>query len=128
MFGHLGVLHTERPERFLMSRQTTTTTTFHSKKKKKKLCFDIYIYSQVAPAACAHRCPSNFVVVAIQSTEDYSVDDWGADFVGGIVLTPKTGGPGSTWGRTQAQETLEECDEDTDDSCAAAFDRSVSLT
>lgn len=59
----------------------------------------------------------------VQSTEDYSVDDWGADFVGGIVLTPKTGGPGSTWGRTQ--EALEECDEDTDDSCAAAFDRSV---
>eukprot|EP00752_Nemacystus_decipiens_P012274 g10880.t1 len=49
-----------------------------------------------------------------KSTEDYSVDDWGADFVGGIVLTPKTGGPGSTWGR--AQEALEECDEDTDDS------------
>lgn len=63
----------------------------------------------------------------MQSTEDYSVDDWGADFIGGIVLTPKTGGPGSTWGRG-AQEALEECDEDTDDSCAAAFDRSVSST
>lgn len=67
-----------------------------------------------------------------QSTEDYSVDDWGADFVGGIVLTPKTGGPGSTWGRDrdrdQAREALEECDEDTgDDSCSAAFDSSVSL-
>ncbi|CAM9653555.1 unnamed protein product, partial [Scytosiphon promiscuus] len=57
-----------------------------------------------------------------KSTEDYSIDDWGADFVGGIVLTPKTGGPGSMWGR--AQEALQEGDEDTDDSCAAAFDGS----
>ncbi|CAM9241239.1 unnamed protein product, partial [Ectocarpus sp. 4 AP-2014] len=47
-----------------------------------------------------------------KSTEDYSVDDWGADFVGGIVLTPKTGGPGTMWG--QAQEALEEGDEETD--------------
>ncbi|CBJ48607.1 hypothetical protein Esi_0039_0072 [Ectocarpus siliculosus] len=48
-----------------------------------------------------------------KSTEDYSVDDWGADFVGGIVLTPKTGGPGTMWGR--AQDALEEGDEETDD-------------
>lgn len=72
------------------------------------------------------RCPVPARVYLVQSTEDYSVDDWGADFVGGIVLTPKTGGPGSTWGR--AQEALEECDEDTDDSCAAdCGGRSVSL-
>lgn len=67
-----------------------------------------------------------FIVASciIQSTEDYSIDDWGADFVGGIVLTPKTGGPGSMWGR--AQEALQEGNEDTDDdSCGAAFDGSV---
>lgn len=61
-----------------------------------------------------------------QSTEDYSVeDDWGADFEGRIVLTPKTGGPGSMWGRGPE---LVEGDEDTDSSCAAAFGSPVSTT
>lgn len=51
------------------------------------------------------------------------MDDWGADFVGGIVLTPKTGGAGSTWGRGQA--AFAEEDEETDGSCAATCDGSV---
>lgn len=38
-----------------------------------------------------------------QSTEDDTVDDWGADFVGGLCLTPtpKTGGGGSMWGHPE---------------------------
>ena len=53
------------------------------------------------------------------------MDDWGADFVGGIVLTPKTSGPRSLWdhGRTALQEESE----GSDGSCDAKFDDSVSL-
>lgn len=29
------------------------------------------------------------------------MDDWGADFVGGLCLTPKTGGGGSMWGHPE---------------------------
>ncbi|CAM9287643.1 unnamed protein product, partial [Sphacelaria rigidula] len=36
-----------------------------------------------------------------KSTEDDTVDDWGADFVGGLCLTPKTGGGGSMWGHPE---------------------------
>lgn len=52
-------------------------------------------------------------------------DDWGADFEGRIVLTPKSGGPGSMWGR--GPELLEG-DEDTDGSCAAALGSPVRQT
>lgn len=53
------------------------------------------------------------------------MDDWGADFVGGIVLTPKTSGPRSLWdhGRTALQEESE----GSDGSCSAKFDDSVRL-
>lgn len=54
------------------------------------------------------------------------MDDWGADFVGGIVLTPKTSGPRSLWdhGRTALQEESEGSE---GSSCEAKFDDLVSV-
>lgn len=72
--------------------------------------------------------PTPWRVLALslpQSTEE-TVDDWGADFIGGIVLTPKISGAGSAW--SMGQEAFREEEEDSDDSCAAMQDHSVRPT
>lgn len=51
------------------------------------------MYHPNAWAVFPASCPLNDLN-CLQSTEDDTVDDWGADFVGQIILTPKKG---SVW-------------------------------